>query len=147
MTTGNGTDSVSVINARVTGTTTISTGAGADELNLRTGATFDGPVTIDLGGGADMFTAGLALADPFDPTTIIIPAGAVTFNGNATVRLGTGNDQMQLGVAGDPDGRVVFGAAGTLTVDGDANLNTFDPQAGQYDPTKVTALHFTDPTP
>jgi hypothetical protein len=131
VTAGNGTDSVAVINAHVTGTTTISTGAGADELNLRTGATFDGPVTIDLGGGADVFTAGLALADPFDPATILIPAGAVTFNGNATVKFGTGNDRMQLGVAGDPDGKVVVASGATLTADGGLNQDTYDPAAGQ----------------
>jgi hypothetical protein len=130
VTTGNGTDSVSVTNARVTGTTTVTTGAGADEVNLRTGARFDGPVTIDLGGGADVFTAGLALPNPFDPIPFI-PAGTVTFNANAIVKLGAGNDRMQLGVAGDPDGKVVVASGATLTADGGPNLDTYDPAAGQ----------------
>jgi hypothetical protein len=42
---------------------------------------------------------------------------------------------------------VVFGPAGSLHVDGGANLNLFDDEAGQFDATKVTTLSFDDPTP
>ena len=146
VTAGPGTDSVTVVNARVTGRATIATGAGADELRFQTGATFDGLVNIDLGNGADTFTAGLPVPDPFDPGTPLVPAGPVTFNAKATMKFGVGNDSMALGVAGDPDGKVLFGAAGSLVADGGPNLNLFDDEAGQFDTAKVTTPNFVDPT-
>jgi hypothetical protein len=144
LTTGNGSDVIDLVSTTVAGTTTINTGAGSDQLHFLKDTVFNGAVNVDLGGGADTFEAGLPLVDPFGPG---IPAGPVTFNAAARVLMGTGNNTLRLGVAGDPDGKVLFGAGGTLFVDGGLNLNLFDPQAGQFDPAKVTALHFVDPTP
>ena len=65
------------------------------------------------------------------------------FDAKATIKLGVGNDTMKLGVAGDPDGKVLFGAAGSLAADGGLSLgDTFDAAAGQFDAAKVTPLGF-----
>jgi hypothetical protein len=50
---------------------------------------------------------------------------------------------MRLGVAGDPNGKVVFGPTGSLAADGGLSLgDSFDPAAGQFDAAKVTAVGF-----
>ena len=70
-----------------------------------------------------------------------------SFNGNVTVRGGRGNDRLELGrsVADGGDGfsRASFGAGSS--VDGGANLNSFDDELSQTvgDP---TILNWTDPT-
>ncbi|HKB00777.1 MAG TPA: hypothetical protein VKD90_01095 [Gemmataceae bacterium] len=138
MTTGSGTDSVSFTNASVTGTTTLVTGAGADELRLNAGTVLGGAVSVDLGSGADVLEAGLALFDPFDPGgPPVVPPGTVTFNATSTIKMGAGNDKAQLGVPGDPDGKVVVAAGAALTVDGGLNLDTLEP--GQTDGTVNTS--------
>lgn len=144
LTTGNGSDIVNFSPTTVGGTTTINTGAGADRVHFLTNTVFNGTVNVDLGGGADTFEAALPLTDPFESP---VPAGPVAFNAAARVQMGTGNDTLRLGVAGDPDGKVLFGAGGTLFVDGGLNLNLFDDEAGQFDASKVSTPNFTDPTP
>ena len=59
LSTGSGSDVVSLAAISVAGPTTINTGAGADRLHLLDGAVFEAIVTADLGGGADPFQAGL----------------------------------------------------------------------------------------
>ena len=132
VTSGTGTDSVVVTNARITGRTTISTGAGADTVLFQAGATFDGPVAIDLGAGADRLAAGLEVPNPFDPPNPYVPAGTVTFNAAGSIKFGTGNDTLVLGLTGT-DAEVVFGVGGSLTVDGGANLDMFDKLNSQVD--------------
>jgi hypothetical protein len=143
LTTGNGSDTILIVETTVAGTTTINT--GADRLQLLKDATFNGIVTVNFGSGADIFEAGLALLNA--QGNEVLPAGTVTFNAAATVQMGTGNDVLRLGIAGDPDGKVAFGGTGSLTVDGQGNLNLFDDEAGQFDSAKVTVSNFIDPTP
>jgi hypothetical protein len=143
LTTGSGSDVVKLASVTVAGPTTINTGAGADRLHLLKNAAFNGLFSADVGAGADTLEAGLSLLD--SQSVELLPPGPVTFNATATVKMGIGNDVLRLGVAGDPDGKVLFGPAGSLTVDGGANLNTFDDEAGQFDATKVTTLNFIDP--
>ncbi|HJZ92963.1 MAG TPA: hypothetical protein VKE40_18960 [Gemmataceae bacterium] len=143
LTTGSGADVVKLASVTVAGPTTISTGAGTDRLHLLKNAVFNGLFSADLGGGADILEAGLPLLD--SQNVQLVPPGPVTFNAAATVKMGIGNDLLRLGLAGHPDGKVLFGPVGSLTVDGGANLNAFDDEAGQFDVTKVTTLNFIDP--
>jgi hypothetical protein len=141
---GNGSDTYSLARLEVTGSTSITTGAGTDTVYLLGGSKFSGPVTVDTGGGADLFAAGTALPDPQNPTgPPTFAAGTVEFDAKATIKLGAGNDTMQLGVAGDPVGKVVFGVAGSLAADGGLSLGDFfDAAAGQFDVAKVTTINF-----
>jgi hypothetical protein len=124
ITTGNGSDIITIASATIAGPTVINTGAGADRVHLLANTVLNGTFSADMGAGADRFEAGLALFD-------IVP-GTVTFNAAAKVSLGVGNDSAALGVAGDPNGKVVFGASGSLALDGGLNLDTFDAAAGQF---------------
>jgi hypothetical protein len=137
---GSGSDEITLNAITVQGATAITTGAAADTLTIY-GSTFVGTVSVDLGGGADI----LAIADV--PTA----TAPVTFNSAATVKMGIGNDALRLGLAlangGNANTNVLFGPTGSLNVDGGANLNTFDDEAGQFDIARVTTLNFTDPTP
>ncbi|HVK11179.1 MAG TPA: hypothetical protein VM597_20590 [Gemmataceae bacterium] len=128
LTTGNGSD-VYLLNAlSVTGTTTITTGAGADRVSILGPTTFTGAVTVDLGGGADT----LAVADEAGT------AGPVTFTGASRVKFGAGNDTVRLGLAvaagGDANSRVAFAGSGFLNLDGGLNLNTFATRPGSSTP-------------
>ena len=138
---GNASDELILHRVTVAGTTTLNTNAAADTIVIGNGTTFNGQVSINTGGGADV----LRIAD--QPGA----AAPVTFNAPATVQMGIGNDDLRLGLAllagGDLNSRVAFGPAGSLRVDGGANLNTFDDEAGQFDVTRVTVLNFVDPTP
>jgi hypothetical protein len=141
---GSGSDTFELAALEVTGTTSITTGAGRDQVYLLGGSKFTGPVTIDTGSGADLVAIGTPLPDeqiPPGPDTF--PAGTVQFDAKTTIKLGAGNDTMKLGVAGDPDGKVVFGVGGSLAADGGLSLgDLFDPTAGQFDPTRVAAINF-----
>ena len=141
---GNGSDTYALARLEVTGTTTITTGAGTDWVYLLGGSKFTGPATVDTGGGADVFAAGTELPDAqIPPGPALFPPGTVQFDAKATIKLGAGNDTMRLGVAGDPEGKVVFGPAGSVAADGGLSLgDTFDPAAGQFDAAKVTAIGF-----
>ena len=112
LTTGNGSDEYILKSVTVTGTTTITTGAGTDRLSILGAATFTGAVNVDLGGGAD--TA--AIANEAGST------GPVTFNGPSRIKFGAGNDTAILGLAvtsgGDTNSRVAVGGSGFLTLDG-----------------------------
>jgi len=141
---GNGSDTYSLARLEVTGTTTITTGAGTDWVYLLGGSKFTGAVTVDTGAGADVFAAATELPDAqIPPGPALFPPGTVQFDARATIKLGAGNDTMRLGVAGDPNGKVVFGPTGSLAADGGLSLgDSFDPAAGQFDAAKVTAVGF-----
>jgi hypothetical protein len=139
VTTGNGTDAVVLRNVTVTGTTTVTTGAGGDVLTILGASAFTGDVNVDLGGGADT----LAVANEINM------GGPVTFNGASRIRFGGGNDTVILGLAvgsgGDSNSQVVFAGSGFLNLDGGTNLNSFDDEAGQFDASNVTLVNFIDP--
>jgi len=141
---GSGSDTFELAALEVTGTTLITTGAGRDQLYLLGGTKFTGPVTIDTGSGADLVAIGTPLPDEqIPPGPDVFPAGPVQFDAKATIKFGAGNDTMRLGVAGDPDGKVLFGVAGSLAADGGLSLgDLFDAAAGQFDPSKVTTIFF-----
>jgi hypothetical protein len=92
--------------------------------------TFTGAVSVDTGGGADTFEAGLPLMSPFGGE--VIPAGTVTFNAAAKVLMGAGNDTLGLGVAGHLEGKVLFGPAGSLSVDGARTSSTTRPASSKH---------------
>ncbi|HEX3151094.1 MAG TPA: hypothetical protein VHR66_23645 [Gemmataceae bacterium] len=139
--TGNGSDTLYLAKLLVAGATTIDSGAGSDKVYLLSGSKFSSGFTADLGGGADQFLVAVALPDPFSAGNIVDP-GPVEFDGSSTVQLGSGNDKMVLGVAGDPNGKVLFGASGSLAANGGANQDTFDAAAGQFPAGNVTPTGF-----
>lgn len=145
VTTTSGSDVIVLGDTTVTGRTTINTGAGTDRLQLLEGAIFNGIFMADLGSGADDFRVGLDLLD--DQNVVLKPRGVVTFNNQATAKLGANNDTLALGLAGDPDSKLLFGANGRLSVDGGLNANIYDDELGQFDTNKVTFIAITDPTP
>ena len=136
--TGNDADNIAINGMRVTGATTIRTAGGSDTISIDDGASFTGPTLIDAGAGDDFLQFARANG---------LFADAVTFTGKATIRGGRGNDRLELGrsVADGGDGfsRASFGAGSS--VDGGANLNSFDDELSQTvgDP---TILNWTDPT-
>lgn len=138
-----GSDAIATRNLTVSGRTSINMGEGTDRLFISAGTVFNGVVAANLGGGADTFEVGL----DFTFQSSNYSGGTVTFNAPATVLLGNGNDTLGLGIASDPDRKLLFGTGGTLNVNGGANMNLFDNEAGQFDPLKVTYSGFTDPTP
>jgi hypothetical protein len=136
ITTGSGSDSITLSQVKVNGPTSISTGSGGDSVDIYSGSTLVGATTIDLGSGADVLNIGTAGT-----------GGPVTFTGKLTARLGAGSDSLALGRAGIAlDGEVVFSAAGNV-IDGGAGHDLFDDEAGQFDATAVTDSSFDDPTP
>ena len=80
MTTGSGRDALATgTNLNISGTTTVSTGAGDDFVNFRN-ATLTGNVSVTTGSGADQVRIGLD--------------GASTLAGNLTLNTGTGDDSV-----------------------------------------------------
>lgn len=138
--TGDGADQIVMKSVNVVGKTTITTGAGADLLSIIGNSTFLGVTLIDTGGGDDRIEIANATGAT-DP---------VTFAAKTTIKAGAGNDTLTLGKAvsagGDSKTRVVFGTVGSA-ITGDLNLNRFDDELSQFDPTNLTITGFIDPTP
>jgi len=136
-----GDDSVTLSRPAVTGTTRITTGAGADLLQMNGLGTFTGATTIDLGTGDDTWNAAN------DPAT---STDRVTFTGTVTAKLGAGNDTLRLGVAvasgGNANTTVDFSTSSANKIDGGTGLNFYDDEAAQLTGT-VAIVNFTDPTP
>jgi hypothetical protein len=140
--TGDGNDTISLRFVNILGATVITTGSGADTLNVENGANFAGTFFANLGNGDDLIALGQS-------------AGAsrpVEFTAKATILAGTGNDTLQLGnstITGDANSLVRFVAAGNK-IDGGLGLNWFDDETQQFvvGPTGTLALlGWTDPTP
>ena len=95
---GNRLAAVALDDLRVTGTTGIFTGAGADTVSIDgaaadSGSTFGGAFSLGTGPGADALAIGSGSA-----------AGATTtFNGSVLVSLGIGDDALKLATAGKVD--------------------------------------------
>lgn len=140
LTTGNGSDRIVLKSVNVLGSTTITTGAGADLVSIVGNSTFTGLTTINTGIGDDR----IEIANDTAAT------GPVTFTGKATIKAGDGNDTLELGRAvgsgGTANTRVVFSSVGS-TIAGELHLNRFDDELSQFDPTNLTISGFVDPTP
>jgi autotransporter-associated beta strand protein len=114
VTTQGGNDLVVLNQVTVKGTTTITTGAGADVLAIRGPSTFTGATTINLGAGDD----NLAVANDTGSTT-----GPVIFTGTVNAQLGAGNDTLQLGLdsvshGGNASTTVAFSTSTANKIDG-----------------------------
>ncbi|MFO0825632.1 MAG: hypothetical protein U0792_21345 [Gemmataceae bacterium] len=138
---GKGDDRVTLLNVAVTGITSINLGSGSDFLDIDLGSTFTGTFLADMGTGDDV----LGMAHLVDATA------PVTFNGKATIKMGSGNDWMILGLGtgGTASTKVNFNGVGSL-IDGGTNYNEFDdgPTMNYSGLTFGTSiLNFIDPTP
>ena len=108
MTTGSGRDVFATgANLNISGTTTVSTGAGDDFVNFRN-ATLTGNVSITTGSGADQVRIGLD--------------GASTLAGNLTLNTGTGDDLVTID-------RVTF--RGTVSLSLGAGSDSLDVEGSQ----------------
>jgi hypothetical protein len=141
---GNGSDTFELARLEVTGTTTITTGAGTDSVYLLGGTKFTGPITLDTGGGADLVSVATALPDSNNPGgPPAFAAGTVEFDAKATFKLGAGNDTLVLGDPSDVLGVVAFGPGGSIAADGGPSLgDTLTIVAGRVDGSKVTPTGF-----
>lgn len=138
--TGNNDDTVTITGARISGAANIQTGDGEDTIQLDDGVRLNGVSVIDAGNGDDLLQFAQSVG---------LNVNAVEFVGKATIRAGAGNDQLQLGLSvanmGDGFSLANFNTAGS-SVDGGANLNSFDDETGQSTGTPMI-LNWTDPTP
>jgi len=140
--TGDGNDTISLRFVNILGATVITTGSGADTLNVENGANFAGTFFANLGNGDDLIALGQSAGAP----------RPVQFTAKATILAGAGNDTLQLGnstITGDANSLVQFVAAGNK-IDGGLGLNWFDDETQQFEvgPTGTLALiGWTDPTP
>jgi hypothetical protein len=140
---GNGSDTFELARLEVTGTTTITTGAGTDSVYLLGGTKFTGPIMLDTGGGADLVSVATGLPDLNNPPNLAYPAGTVEFDAKATFKLGAGNDTLVLGDPADAAGVVVFGPNGSIAADGGLSLgDKLTLVAGQVNSANVTTTGF-----
>jgi hypothetical protein len=140
---GNGSDTFALARLEVTGTTTITTGAGTDSVYLLGGTMFTGPITLDTGGGADLVSIATGLPDLNNPPNLAYPAGTVEFDAKATIKLGAGNDTLVLADSADAAGVIAFGPNGSIAADGGLSRgDKLTLVAGQVDQTHVTTVGF-----
>ena len=121
VTTGSGTDLITLVGIVVAGGSSFATGNGADDI-AGNACTFVGNVTMSFGGG-------------FDRLLLATEAGAsrpVSFQGTLVADMGSEDDILLLGRSGDPFGgdantRVVFDpdVLGSR-INGGTGVNTFD---------------------
>ena len=144
ITTGDGGDEIEIRTTKVTGTTRILSGAGADSLLLDRQSSFTGAFHADTGAGDDS----IRVAQDDEPG-ITAP---VTFTGKATILGGNGNDHLELGLSplagGNANTMAVFVAAGSK-IDLGAGLNLFDDELGQFSGIALGTgiVNVVDPTP
>lgn len=123
--TGTGADQILLVDTMLAGTTSCSTGGGADEFNATKACTFGGNVTLSMDAGYDKLYLGVSDDE----------SAPVTFQGTLTANLGAENDLLRLGVAlasgGDANARVDFVKTGS-TIQGGPGVNRFEPSQGQY---------------
>ena len=122
---GAGADSVSFDRVTVTGTTGLTTLAGADYLSIENGSSFAKAFSADLGSGDDE----ISLAQ------LTGSSSAVIFRTKSRIVGGTGNDLLGLGLdsvssGGDANSRVDFLGIGHF-VDGGLGINFYDAASGQ----------------
>ncbi|MCS6896952.1 MAG: hypothetical protein NZM29_03180 [Nitrospira sp.] len=141
--TGGGWDDVRLIQTKVAGTTSITTGSGTDEIAINYGSDFTGAVSLDTGRGDDFLSIGNMTGAP----------SSTVFNAGLFAKLGDGNDNLVLGFhpfsGGDINSMANFVV--DSVIDGGSGINLLDGLTPTMQPCFFThlvdLLNWTDPNP